>query len=235
MHSPLHSARPPLLVRVRLRRDLGRLLRQVDRPALEAIRQRCRDDWPSARDSKYWQLKRQLAKNLRRAYRLGLDRTQRPIDVLDLGAGFGYFARVCSFYGHRPLALDLDDSTGIPPGSLYDAVARVLGVRRHLWTIRPFQPLPDTGRRYDLVTAFAALFNEPEGERAWAATEWRYFFDDLAARVLGPGGRVFLSLNRDREGRYLEPEVAAMFRALGGEIDGRDVYFPRLRQGAREN
>lgn len=231
---PLHPVRPPLLDRLRLRRDLRRLLGELDREALEAIRRRCRDDWPSARHSKYWQLERQLAKNLRRAYRLGLDRARRRAEVLDLGAGFGYFARVCDFYGHRALALDLDDSDAGPPGSLYDAVTRVLGVERHLWTIQPFQPLPDTGRRYDLVTAFAALFNEPAGERAWGAAEWRYFLDDLTGRVLTPGGRAFLSLNRDREGRYLDPEVEALFRAAGGEVDGRDVYFPRLGPGAGE-
>jgi hypothetical protein len=214
---------------MRLRRELRRLLGQVDRPALEALRRRCGADWPAAQHSKYWELERQLAKNLRRAHRLGLDRPPPGRAVLDLGAGFGYFACVCGFYGQRALALDFDDSDLGPPGSLYEAVTRVLGVERRLWTIRPFRPLPETGARYDLVTAFAALFNEPAGDRPWGAAEWRFFLADLAGRVLAPGGRVFLSLNRTRDGRYLDAEVEALFRDAGAEVDGRDAYFPRLR------
>lgn len=146
---PLLPARPPLLDRLRLWRDLRRLLRRVDRPALNRLRRRCRERWPGAVDSKYWQLERQLAKNLRRAYRLGLHRAP------------------CLFY-------------------------------------------------------------EPAGERPWGAAEWRFFLADLAERVLAPEGRVLLSLNRTRQGRYLDPEVEQLFRSVGGEIDGRDVYFPGL-------
>lgn len=226
--TPLRPVRPPLLDRLRLRRDLRRLLRGVDRPAFHEVRRRCAESWPTARRSKYWQLERQLAKNLRRAYRLTLDRPPRALSVLDLGAGFGYFALVCGFYGHRVRALDADDSGLAPPGSLYQAVADVLGVERTLWTIRPFQRLPQTGERYDLVTGFAVLFNEPEGERAWAAAEWRFFLADLADRVLAPGGRVFLSLNRRPDGCYLDAEVEELFRLAGAEIDGRDVYIPSL-------
>ncbi len=217
----------PLAVRLRLWRDLRRLLARIDRGRLDEVRRRFGEQ-PEAANSKYWRLDRQLAKNLRRAHRLGLDRSDRRLAVLDLGAGFGYFAAVCGFYGHSALALDLDDASPEPPGSLYGAVTRVLGVERVLWTIEPYRPLPETGRRYDLVTAFAALFNEPATERPWGAAEWRFFLADLAGRVLAPDGRLFLNLNRCRDGRYLDDETAGLFRAAGAEIDGRNVSFRGL-------
>lgn len=218
----------PLAVRLRLWRDQRRLLARIDRGRLDEVRRSFRERSPEAAESKYWQLDRQLAKNLRRAHRLGLDRPPRRLAVLDLGAGFGYFAAVCGFYGHSAIALDLDDSHPEPPGSLYEAVTRVLGVERLLWTIEPHRPLPETGRRFDLVTAFAALFNAPATERPWGAAEWRFFLADLAGRVLAPDGRLFLNLNRYRDGRILDDETAALFRAVGAEIDGRNVTFHGL-------
>jgi len=220
--SPLSPA-PSLLDRLRLRVDLQRALRRIDRPALAAVRRRFQDTCPAAYESKYWRLEGQLQKNLHRARRLGLHRPPGGLSILDLGTGFGLFPFVCRQYGHRAVGLDLEDGAD----SLYRLVTGVLGVERLLGTIRPGEPLPAGNRRFDLVTGFAVMFNDPEGE-PWGAEQWRRFLTDLAERRLAPGGRVFLSFNRDRSGRYLDPATDALFRSAGAEIAGRYVYFPTL-------
>jgi hypothetical protein len=225
---PLDPEPPPLLDRLRLRRDLWRALRRLDRRALVALRRSFRDSCPAAYESKYWRLRHQAAKNLRRAHRLGLHRPPAGLAVLDLGTGFGLFPFVCRLYGHRAIGLDLEDAEG----SLYRAATAVLGVERLLGPIRRHRPLPVPDRRFDLVTGFAALFHDPPGEETWGAEEWRFFLGDLAGRLLAPGGRVFLSLNDDRHGRPFDAETAVLFRTAGAEIAGRDVYFPALDRGA---
>jgi SAM-dependent methyltransferase len=208
---------------VRLRLDLRRALGRIDRRALAAVRGRFRESCPAAYESKYWRLERQLLKNLHRAWRLRLHRPPFGLSILDLGTGFGLFPSVCRLYGHRAIGLDLEDEAD----SLYRLVTGVLGIERLLGSILPREPLPVGDRRFDLVTGFAVLFSNPQGE-PWGAGEWRYFLADLAGRRLAPGGRVFLSFNRDRCGRYVDPETEALFHGAGAEIAGRDVYFPTL-------
>ena len=220
--TPLLPA-PSLLHRAILRFDLRQALRQIDEASLAEVRLRFRNSCPGAYESKYWHLDGQLLKNLHRAWRLRLRHPPFGLSILDLGTGFGLFPFVCRHYGHRAIGLDVEDQSD----SLYHLVTGVLGVERLLGTIRSREPLPVAGQRFDLVTGFAVMFNDPQGE-PWGAGEWGYFLADLANRRLAPGGRVFLSFNRDRNDRYFDRETETLFRSVGGEIEGRDVYFPSL-------
>jgi hypothetical protein len=104
---------------------------------------------------------------------------------------------------------------------MYGEVCGLLGVERHVFEVRPFEPLPSLGRRWDLVTALLLWFNTTARngvEVPWGVDEWTYFMDDLVANQLRPGGHCYLTLgNRDRHGE-LPPEVHAMFLRRGVEL-----------------
>lgn len=226
----LLPASPSLVTRLRLRLDLLKVETRIDRTALGAIRERYRHGPASAYESKYWSLGLQLPKNLRRAYRLGLHRPGPKLDVLDLGTGFGYFPFVCEFYGHRALGLDQDDWAG---ENLYRDVVDLLGVERVLSPIRPFRPLPDLGRRFDLVTAFACLFNRPKKRDAWSVGEWQYFVDSLSELHLAPGGSLLLTLNRGHDGEILDAPSRRWFLDNGAYLEGTTIYLQGAAVPAR--
>ena len=75
-----------------------------------------------------------------------------PKSVLDLGCGGGFFLYVCQQLGHTCLGLDID----VFP--LFTQLLDLFGVERRVCAIKPFEPLPDLGRKFDLVTAFSIDF-----------------------------------------------------------------------------
>src|SRR5207302_305054 len=90
-------------------------------------------------------------------------------------------------FGWRvPIELD-----GLP---MFGDSTRMLGVRRVIWRVRPFVPLPDLGEKFDLVTAFMICFNNHKQPHLWGVPEWEFFLDDLS-RHLTSRGRVWLELN----------------------------------------
>src|SRR3954471_18369574 len=102
--------------------------------------------------AKYADVRRWLRLNIVRAQDLKLHRCG-PTSVLDLGCGGGFFLYVCQHLGHRCLGLDID----VFP--LFTQLLDLFGVERRVWTIRRFEPLPDLGRKFDLITAFSIDFN----------------------------------------------------------------------------
>jgi SAM-dependent methyltransferase len=129
-----------------------------------------------------------------------LDIPQERLNVLDLGAGCGYFLLVCRQAGHTVMGLD------IPGEPLYDACFKVFGLPRVLHAITPFVSLPTTGAPFDLITAFMITFAYNPDETPWTAEAWRYFFADLE-KNLTPRGTVVLKFNR-----AIEPDPT--FRTL---------------------
>jgi SAM-dependent methyltransferase len=98
-------------------------------------------------DADYW-----IGINVERAQDLWLDRAP-PLRILDLGCGAGYFLFVCRFFGHEGLGLDTDNEP------LFRATIALLNVTRAISKIKPGIPLPDLGRRFDLVTAHRVCFH----------------------------------------------------------------------------
>lgn len=221
MPDALLPAAPDLLTRLKLRLDAWRIQAKVERLGLARVRDKYLHQDPSAYHSKYWSIKQQIPKNVRRAYRLELHRGHKR-SVLDLGTGFGYFPFICKYYGHQARGLDLDDWAG---RNLYRDVTELLGVERVLSPIRAFCPIPDLGRRFDLVTAFACLFNHPNRGDAWSVLEWEFFIEDLMNRHLQPEGSVMLSLNRGNNGEILDPPSRLWFAERGAYLEDTTVYL----------
>ncbi len=175
------------------------------------------DTWP-----KYLDLPRWIRINLQRVHYLDLDWGRRK-SILDLGSGAGYFLFICKWLGHEVLGLDVD----VVP--MYGEMTASLGVPRVLWRVRAFEPLPDFGRSFDLITAFMICFHGHKSPALWGPKEWEFFLDDLETR-LKPGGRIHLSFNRENDGRFYPEPVRDYFLKRGGVIDEQRVTFSPLRR-----
>jgi hypothetical protein len=107
----------------------------------------------------------------------------------------------------------------------------LLRVRREIHYIRPFLPLPDLGKKFDLITGFMVCFNEHKQPGLWGVPEWNFFLDDLAEH-LAPGSRVWLELNREYDGTCYTPELKQLFEQRGARIDNHRVQFAPLFEGS---
>ena len=177
----------------------------VDDPACE--------DWP-----KYLDLPRWIDINIRRIRDTGLDLASRK-RVLDIGCGAGYFAYIAQLLGHDVLGLDIER---LP---MFNESTKLLGVPRVIWRIEAFQPLPDLGKKFDLISAFLVCFNNHKQPDLWGVPEWEFFLDDLAAHQLSPRGRLWLELNLEYDGTFYTPELRDYFESRGAKIDNQKVVF----------
>jgi SAM-dependent methyltransferase len=169
--------------------------------------------------AKYADVKRWLRLNIVRAQDLKLHRCP-PKSVLDLGCGGGFFLFILQQLGHACQGLDIDEFP------LFTQLLDLFGVNRRIWTIRPYESLPDFGRKFDLITAFSIDFNrESKRDWWWDAPEWAFFLDDLN-RHLNPGGRIFLGLNPGKNKDYYTPELLDFFIARGATVERENVSFP---------
>ena len=205
----------------RWRRPLNanELVRELESKGFEQIRAKYAnpDDqkgWP-----KYVDAAHRLGLAIRQARFLQLDRC-KPLRLLDIGSGAGYFLFVCKRLGHSVMGLDLD----WPP--MYAEMFELLEMPRKIWRIEPFQPLPNLGGRVDLVTGFAVCFNSHGSNSVWGVKEWDFFLDDLRKNVLSPRGEIYFELNPEPWG-YYTPELGEFFRRQGGSVTGKRVTFGR--------
>jgi SAM-dependent methyltransferase len=150
-----------------------------------------------------------------------------PKSVLDLGCGGGFFLFVLQQLGHSCLGVDIDEFP------LFTRLLELFHVERRVWTIRPFEPLPDLGRKFDLVTAFSIDFNRiSKQDWWWGPSEWAFFLDDLK-RHLRPGGRIFLGLNPGKNKQFYTPELLEFFLSRGASVERENVLFPAAAGGER--
>jgi SAM-dependent methyltransferase len=142
---------------------------------------------------------------------------------MDIGCGGGFFLFVAQALGHHGLGLDV---AGIP---VFDGLVELLGVDRRNYRITAFEPLPDFGRKFDLITAFATAFQGGrEDSWRWGPREWDFFISDLEGH-LAPGGRIFFELNAAYEGKYFTPEILEVFLRHDGALErGNVLFLPRL-------
>lgn len=198
------------------------LLAGVDQAALTRIREKYSvpgelTHWPKYVDAPRW-----LRLNTRRAQELRLNTRRQPLRILDLGSGGGYFLLVSRFLGHSGVGLDIDD----PP--MYGEMFEAFGLSRVIWTIKAFEPLPDLGERFDLVTAFSICFNEHKRPGVWGPEPWRFLLQDLKRRFLKPSGEIFLGLNPEPDGTFYTPGLREFFLARGAKIDRSKVWFKTI-------
>jgi hypothetical protein len=162
-----------------------------------------------------------VLKETRRLHRLGL---RDRLRIVDLGAGSGAFCWVAGQFGHIATALEQPQK---PQSINLPAFIRFYGVPLVEQPILPGVPLA-LSSRFDLVTSFAVMFNHTNREAIrsyWTADDYRFFFEDLRANVLVPGGQVLLKFNMDLNGKLdpLYPQsmneyYAALGRLLGPAI-----------------
>lgn len=191
-------------------------LDKIDNQRLREIQRRYASS--SDRYAKYANVEHWLKINLPRVQELGLDRSP-PKQILDLGCGAGFFLFLAKQSGHKCLGLDVGDFP------LSNELIELLGLERVTWKIRAFQPLPDFGRKFDLITGFSAAFNRSADEsRGWNPQEWKFFLDDLD-RHLKPDGEILLEINSGKDKRYFPVEVCDFLLKRGARADGERVYL----------
>jgi len=209
------------------RLDTEKIIARIDRPKFQTIYERYAVANTRGGRRKYLDLKRWVALNLQRVRELDLDWGRRK-QILDIGSGAGYFLYICQSLGHDALGLDIDN---VP---MYAEMFRLLGLKRVLWRIEAFQPLPAFERKFDLITAFMICFNGHKSPALWGPREWSFFLDDLETR-LNPGGRIWLGLNRENDGTFYTEELRRFFVNRGAKIDEHRIILRPLLDPALTN
>ena len=167
---------------------------------------------------KYLEIEKRLTINIERAQNLNLDRLPRQ-QILDIGCGGGFFLFVAEHLGHEGLGLDV---AGVP---VFEGLIELLHIERRVHRVTALEPLPDFGRKFDLITAFATAFQTSrEDSWSWGPAEWDFFLNDLKGH-LAPGGRIFLDLNASYDGRYYTPEILSVFLKHGGLVERGQILF----------
>ncbi len=212
-----HSRHALLRRRPGLRLDVDALVKTIDAPRFEEIRQRHAIENPGQAWPKYLNLPNWMKENLRRVRELKLELGFRK-RVLDLGCGAGYFLHICQMLGHDVIGLDIDEV------SMYGEMMMVLGLTRVIWRVEPFVPLPQFQRKFDLIAAFMICFNGHKSPELWGPKEWTFFLDDLGTR-LRRGGRIRLGFNHEEDGSFYSEELRELFASRGAEMHGKRVLL----------
>jgi len=194
-----------------------RILASIDRDELERLRD-CYPYRPNARkinayeDACYW-----IGVNVKRAQDLWLDRSP-PLHILDLGCGPGYFLYLCRLFGHQGLGLDPDDEP------FFRGTTQFFHVRRVIARINPQTPLPDLGKKFDLVTGHRVCFHRIARKEngqwlEWTPANWEFFINDIRRRFLKPDGRLLLEFNPRPDGSsFFTKELRTCFFSQGARI-----------------
>jgi SAM-dependent methyltransferase len=186
--------------------EARRIAAAIDRTALKDLESRFGTADPAPGYSKYLDVGFWLHAKLRRIRALGLHKP--PFRrVLDLGTGTGYFPYLAKRAGNDAVGLDVG---GV---DFYNEMIALLGVERRVYTIKPFESLPQLGR-FDLVTAFQICFDQYPDGRKWGIAEWEFFRRDVEDHILAPGGRLMLEFNG-----VPSPEVARYFAGVGATVE----------------
>jgi 2-polyprenyl-3-methyl-5-hydroxy-6-metoxy-1,4-benzoquinol methylase len=206
----------------RLEKSLTKgLIASVSEDELKKIEQRYIN--PRRPGLKYLRLDRWMSVAVQRAIKLELHKAT-PRRILDLGCGTGYFMAAARHLGHEVLGLDLDEV------EIFNELMEMLKLTRVEHRINAYEPLPDMGMPFDLITAFMVRFNILDVYDHWGFEEWRYFLDDCKSR-LNPGGQIYLSLNKGKRDDFdfLSDETAAQIREYPGATVSDSKAFVLVR------
>jgi len=187
-------------------------LSRLNRHQLASLDQAYRDIDPYPGFSKYLNAAEYIPMALCHVELAGLMGHQ-PVSLLDIGTGAGYFPFVCSNLGHNVMAMD------VPSHDFYIEMTTLLGVNRIEHRIEAFQPLPNLGKKFDFVTAFAICFNGHATDSLWGPDEWAYFLRDLRDNHTNPGATLFFKLNQEPGGQLFSDELRPFFESQGAAID----------------
>lgn len=201
-----------------------RILATIDRAELEKLREHY-PHRPDARkinayeDAAYW-----IGRNVEYAQDLWLDRAP-PLHILDLGCGAGYFLYICRLFGHSGIGLDTDDEP------FFRGTTGLLGIHRIIARINPQTPLPNLGKKFDLITGHRVCFHRIARDEngvweEWTPRDWEFFIHDIRTRFLEPDGRLLLEFNPRPDGSsFFTDELRECFLSQGARIFRRKALF----------
>jgi SAM-dependent methyltransferase len=196
---------------------LAPITAQIDRKRLREIQNRYAHT-PGG-SAKYADVDRWLHLARERVQDLKLHRVS-PQRILDLGCGGGFFLFILKQLGHDVLGLDMDEQP------LYRELVELFALPRVVWMIKPFEPLPDFGPRFDWITAFSISFDRAvSGRPRWGAPEWNFLLEDLEQQHLAPGGQMYFELNPGVSRNFYTPELRDFFVRRGAKVERERVFF----------
>ena len=136
-----------------------------------------------------------------------------------MAAVAGYFLYLCRLLGHEGLGFDQDEEP------FFRGTTEFFKVRRVIGRIEPQTPLPDLGRKFDLVTGHRVCFHRA---RTYRDTEngsnGRLTIGNFLSRISehdfsNPRGRLLLEFNRRQDGSsFFTDELRAFFESQGARI-----------------
>jgi len=196
---------------------LGPITAKIDRARLDEIQNRYAN--AAGGFAKYTNVDRWLLLARERVQDLKLHRTS-PQRVLDLGCGGGFFLFILKQLGHDVVGLDID----VQP--LYRELIELFALPRVVWMIKPLEPLPNLGQRFDWITAFSISFDRAvSGRPRWGPREWNFLLEDLQQRHLKAGGKMYFELNPGAAGNFYTPELRDFFFRRGATVERERVFF----------
>jgi len=154
----------------------------------------------------------------------------KPLRILDIGHGGGYFATVCRELGHSCAGTEVPIER-LPPGTAeaYAEITAALGFHdEQRLLVEALHPLALRGE-YDVICAHKICFNGHQQATEWGTSEWRFFVEDVR-RLLAPGGRLVLELNENvaRYGRLRWYDAALHdYFASVGTVAGNWITIER--------
>ncbi len=208
------------------KRDLKPVLASIDLNEFKKYQKKFKDADPAPGASKYLDISYWMEKKLYDVYALGLHRS-KPVNIFDIGTGFGYFPYLCNHFGHNTVALDLDET------EMYNEVVKFLNIDRRTMAITAYEKLPDLGCKFDLITAFSICFNghNNKGASLWGVDEWDFLLNDLVKNHMNEGGKMLWKLNLEaKTNRYYTENLLKYFLSKGATVNGRSVYFSSIQE-----
>ena len=199
--------------------DWRQFMEPIDRAALEQMKARFYKPGERVLPSKYLDVEEWMKTSAKRIRDLRVRKAPPRLRILDVGCGTGYVLHIAKCLGHDVLGLDLD----VEP--VFKEMLALLKIPRVVHDIRAFQPMPDLGAPFDLITAHMTCFNRRADGSHWGVEEWDFYMRDAESR-LTPTGRIQLDLNVLPDGRHMEDDVREFFLKRGARIERRRIYLP---------
>ena len=200
----------------------SRVCEAADLRRIEALRQEMasvveRDPTSAAKyaDYDHW-----VPFNAARVAALGLHHS-KPLRILDIGCGPGYFIASTLACGHDCYGIDAPDTilTKVE-ARVYSEMLGALSIENRVspLLIERYAPMALPVSDLDLITAYWICFNRHRQPDEWGVAEWRFFVDDALSH-LRPGGVLHLELNENPERygglRWFDQETRGYFRSAG--------------------
>ncbi|MFM7683303.1 MAG: hypothetical protein ACKO7P_11240 [Bacteroidota bacterium] len=206
----------------KVRKDLFFMVRKVNKRGFETIAKQFKTYDPYPGYSKYLDIKPWFIDNLWRCYLLGLNNS-KPVNILDIGTGNGYFPFICKQYGHTVRTIDI----GFNP--IFNSLIQILDIPRRDYAVCANEPIDPFDIKFDLVTGFHTYFNGHKTENVWTSKEWEFFLKDLQKNLCNPNAAAYFIINKEHNKAVaIDSELEAFFISKGAEVDGDRVYFPSL-------